>query len=118
MRIICLCLLFSAGLSMNVTARTSESPCIADAVVSKVSFEYTTGLSPKRQTSLTNLLLGRCFDRRDDVKLSEAVYNQLRAWGYRRATVYDPLVRVLDSKSHPSPVAITIDFRLTGRDRR
>jgi hypothetical protein len=102
----------SVALTMNVEARASDAPCHADAVVSKVSFENTGGLSPNQQMSLRKLLLGRCFYRRDDVKLSEAVYNQLRGWGYRRATVYDPLVRVLDQKSHPSPVAVVIDLRL------
>jgi hypothetical protein len=41
----------------------------------------------------------------------------LRLWGYRNATVYDPNnFVVLDQTVHPAPIAVAIDFRLSGSD--
>ena len=94
----------------------SSSPC--DSVVRKVSLESTTGLTTEHQVSLRNLLMGRCFQREHGDVLSEAVYNQLRGWGYEKSIVYDPsALRILDDRIRPSPVAVTIDFCLDGSDR-
>ncbi len=104
-------------LSVVGNAQTSPS---CDSVVENVAFESAKGLSVERQASLKKLLIGRCFQRNNPSDLSEAVYKQLRAWGYKQPTVYDPDkghdIRVLDESVKPSPVAVTIDFRLTGLD--
>jgi hypothetical protein len=100
------------------TTATAQSSSNCDSVVKKVSFEDTTGLTPEQRTNLSKLLLGRCFRREDPVVLSEALYHQLRRWGYKHAEVIDPDkghdIRILDESVHPSPVAVTIDFRLGG----
>jgi hypothetical protein len=100
---------------------TAQSPQSCDSVIKKIAFENTSGLSKGQQAELSKLLMGRCFQREHPGVLSEAIYEQLRKWGYKRPTVYDPDkgadIRVLDSNVHPSPVAVTIDFRLTGLDK-
>lgn len=107
-------LAFSSGMA----AAQSSQTC--DSVVKKVSFEHPNGLNSRQRASLTKLLVGRCFQREDPSVLSQAVYDQLRKWGYKQATVIDPDkagdIRVLDVNIHPSPVAVTIDFRLSGSD--
>ncbi len=98
-------------------ANAQSSPA-CDSVVTKVSLEDTTGLTAARQSSLRKLLIGRCFQREDGEVLSGAVYHELRTWGYMQPTVYEPVnIVVLDDGVHPSPVAVTIDFRLTGLDQ-
>jgi|SRR6516162_3621924 hypothetical protein len=111
-------LLFSILLFLLSVVGNAQTSSSCDSVVKKVAFEYTTGLSPEQQTSLKKLLIGRCFQRRSPGVLSEAVYKQLLAWGFKQPTVYDPDhghdILVLDETVKPSPVAVTIDFRLTG----
>lgn len=109
--------LLLAILSGTVSA---QGPRKCDSVVKKVSLENPTGLTPEQRNSLQKLLVGRCFHREDPSVLSKAVYDQLRRWGYKRPTVIDPDkghdIRVLDDSLHPSPIAVTIDFRLSGLD--
>jgi hypothetical protein len=102
--------LFTAG-------ATAQSSPACDSIVKKVSFENMTGLNPEQQASLRVLLVGRCFQREHGDVLSKAVYDELRGWGYKQPTVGDPLILPLDDSLHPSPVAITIDFRLRSSDR-
>jgi TonB family protein len=97
-----------------------QNPRKCDYVVKQISLENPTGLTPEQRIGLEKLLVGRCFERGDPSTLSEAVYDQLRRWDYKQPTVIDPDkdhdIRVLDDSLHPSPVAVTIDFRLSGSD--
>jgi hypothetical protein len=82
-------------------------------VVKDVSFENPSGLTAEQLAQLHALVAGRCYN---PVSISKHVYDQLRLWGYEKATVYDPSTRVLEGDVHPSPIAIAIDFRLRGTD--
>lgn len=114
------CIAVLLAFSSEMPAAQSSQRC--DSVVKKVSFENPAGLTGRQRASLTKLLVGRCFQREDPSVLSQAVYDQLRRWGYKQATVIDPDkagdIRVLDANRHPSPVAVTLDFRLTGSDSK
>jgi hypothetical protein len=102
--------IFDAGAS-------AQSSRACDCVVKEVSLENTIGITAERQASLRTLLIGRCFQWEHGEVLSEPVYNQLRSWGYRRPTVYDPNILVLHDDVHPSPVAVTVDFRIGDLDQ-
>ena len=107
-------LLFVSG---DAPVATHTPPgCQGDSVVKKVSFENTEGLSSTQLTKLNKLLMRRCFYQADGDTLTEAVYHQLRAFGYRNVYVQDAIVRVLDRSLQPSPVSVTIDFVLTNPD--
>lgn len=103
--------------SVSANAQSSRT---CDSVVRTVAFENTTGLTAEQRTSLSKLLVGRCFQLEHPDVLSEAVYQQLQRWGYRQPVVYDPEkghdIRVLDGTLYPTPVAVTVDFRLRGSD--
>ena len=87
-----------------------------DSIVKKVSFENAGGLTSEQKSTLSHLLMGRCFYHADGSLLGEAVYRQLRRFGYRNVFVEDPIIRVLDRSVRPSPVSITVDFVLTNPD--
>jgi hypothetical protein len=108
--------LFSNRVAAQVAKPTnSSSDC--NYVVGQVSFENPTGLTDPQIAALRRLVLGRCYEPERQTYISGYVYQQLRAWGYKRSTVYDPKeIRVLDSSVHPSPIAVTIDFCLSGLD--
>jgi hypothetical protein len=105
--------LLIAALSVAATAQSSST---CDYVIRKVSFENTTGLTASQRTRLAKLLVGNCFQIENPGVLSEAVFHQLRSWGYNHAEVIDPDkghdIRILDETARPTPVAVTIDFRL------
>ena len=105
-------------LSVGASAQIAPS---CDSIVKKVTFENTNGLNPEQTTRLSKLLMGRCFQREHPEVLSEAVYRQLRAWGFKQPTVYDPdhghAIQVLDDTVTPKPVAVAIDFRVVGLDK-
>ena len=83
-------------------------------IVKEVSFENSAGLAVNQLTTLRKLVIGRCYD---PMSISERVYDQLRLWGYCKATVHDPdNFRVLDSNLRPSPIAVVVDFQLTASD--
>jgi hypothetical protein len=107
-------LVFVGG-GVPVAAHTAPG-CPGDSVVRKVSFENTSGLPSTQIAKLNKLLMGRCFSQADGGTLSEAVYHQLRAFGYRKVFVQDAIIRVLDRNLQPSPVSVTIDFVLTNPD--
>jgi hypothetical protein len=83
-----------------------------DSIVKKVSFESTAGLTSDEKSTLNKLLMDRCFYQADGDTLSEVIYRQLIRYGYTTAYVQDPIVRVLNRSSHPSPVSVAIDFVL------
>ncbi len=88
-------------------------------VVKQVSFEHSSRLTEQQLTTLRTRAIGKCYDELDTGSISNDVYRQLRSWGYRKPTVYDPSkFRVLNSAITPSPVSIAIDFRLSGTDNR
>jgi len=86
-------------------------------VVKEVSFENRAGLTADQLSTLRKLVIGRCYHPANAMFISERMYEQLRLWGYCEATVYDPnRFRVLDPSPQPSPIAVVVDFRLTGTD--
>lgn len=93
-------------------ADRSPSMCRGDAIVKRVSWENPGKLSVAQQATLTDVVMGRCFNRDESSELGEAVFDQLRKFGYERPYVQDPIVRVLDRIARPLPVAVTIDFVL------
>ena len=101
-----------------LSAVTGTSPICdgGDSIVKKVSFETAGGLTSEQKSTLSDLLMGRCFYQTDGSLLGEAVYRKLRRFGYRNVMVEDPIIRVLDRGLRPSPVSITIDFVLTNPD--
>jgi hypothetical protein len=113
-------LLFTTLFVLLSVAATAQGSPTCDSVVKKVAFENTTGLTTKQVSSISKLLVGRCFKREHPQVLSEAIYRQLREWGYKQPTVIDPDkgrdIRVLNATAIPSPVAVTIDFRVSGFD--
>jgi len=97
---------------MSLGAGSSPACSNADSVVKTVSFENTAGLTLQQKSTLNKLVMDRHFCQADADILSEAVYRQLRKYGYSKAFVQDPIVRVLDRRVHPSPVSVTINFAL------
>jgi len=97
---------------------TGGSPACddGDSIVRRVSLEDTAGLTSVQKSTLNSLLTNQCFYREHGDKLSEAVYRQLSKWGYTKAYVQDPIVRVLNRSSNPSSVSVTIDFVLDYQD--
>jgi hypothetical protein len=86
-------------------------------IVKQVSFEHPSGLTPQQLAKLRTVVIGRCYDPDNASYVSQYVFDQLRAWGFQQATVYDPArFQVLDKNLHPSPISIAIDFRLRGSD--
>ena len=86
-------------------------------VVKQVSFENPSGLTAQQLAKIRTILIGRCYDPVKATYVSQDVYGQLRKWGFNKATVYDRNnVQVLDANLHPSPIAIAVDFRLSGSD--
>jgi hypothetical protein len=81
---------------------SSSTNCDGDSIVKKVSFENPAGMSSLQQEKLRQLLMKRCFDRANASLLGEAVYKQLREFGYKTAAVDDPIVRVLDKNLYPA----------------
>lgn len=97
---------------LGFTMGASSACHDGDAIVKSVSFEDTDGLTSVQKSTLNSLLMNQCFYRGHGDKLSEAVYRQLREYGYTKAYVQDPVVRALNRSSNPSPVSVTIDFVL------
>ena len=101
--------------SAPYVAGQDKGPCTY--VVKEVSFENTSGLTPDQVEKLRAVVVGRCYDPVQGVYISQYVYDQLREWGYCKPTVYDPNdFRILDRNAHPSPIAVTVDFRLAASD--
>ena len=96
---------------------TGGSPAChdGDSIVRRVSLEDTVGLTSAQKSTLHSLWIDQCFYREHGDKLGEAVYRQLRKWGYTKAYVQDPIIRVLNRSSNPSSVSVTIDFVLDYR---
>ena len=101
---------------LGFTAGASSACHDGDSIVRRVSFEHTAGLSSVQRSTLNSLLMNQCFYREHGDKLSEAVYRQLRKYGYTKAYVQDPIVRVLNRDGNPSAVSVTIDFVLDYQD--
>ena len=107
--LVLLLLLFAGG---EVSSFASAGPCIGNSIVKKVSFENPLGLSSAQKGKLNRVLMNRCFDGPDGASLSEAIYQQLWEFGYKKLFVHDPIIRVLGKNLRPAPVSVTIDFAL------
>jgi hypothetical protein len=105
--------LVAVFLAASIHPSISQDNGGCNYVVKEVSFENPAGLTADQLATLRKLVTGRCYDPGNGIFISDGVYDQLRIWGYRKATVYDPNnVRVLDASLHPSPIAVVVDFRL------
>jgi hypothetical protein len=107
-----------AFLTVSTVASNGEDQKSACSyVVNEVSFENTQDLSRSQVETLRSLVVGRCYDPVNAIFFSQYVYEQLRNWGFCKATVYDPNdFRILDPNVHPMPIAVAVDFRLTDSD--
>jgi hypothetical protein len=105
-------LIFAFSLVFSTVNIHAEDTQTCTYVVKEMSFENPSGLTAEQVAQLHALVVGRCYD---PISISKHVYERLRLWGYKKATVYDPSTfRVLDGDLHPSPIAVAIDFRLRG----
>jgi len=110
-------LMFALFLVFSTLSVNAQDTQTCTQVVKELSFENPSGRTVEQLTRLRTLVMGRCYDPVKAVFISQYVYDQLRLWGYAKATVYDPNnFRVSDANLHPSPIAIRVDFRLTGSD--
>lgn len=108
-------LLLAVFLSVSVLPSNSQDNDACSYVVKEVSFENRAGLTADQLSTLRKLVIGRCYHPDNAMFISERIYEQLRLWGYCEATVYDPdRFRVLDPSPQSSPIAVVVDFRLTG----
>jgi hypothetical protein len=105
---------FLAFWTVSLNSQEKKS---CDYVVKDVVFENPTGLSVEQLARLRTSVAGRCYDPSNAGSFSQFLYDQLRVWGYSKATVYDPNnFRILYPSLHPTPIAVTMDFRLVGSD--
>ena len=105
---------FAAFLTFLTLPLNGQDKVACNYLVKEVSFENPAGLTVDQLTTLRKLVIGQCYE---PMIVSERVYDQLRLWGYCKATVYDPdNFRVLDPNLQPSPIAVVVDFRLTASD--
>jgi hypothetical protein len=109
------CALFVALLlGASIVPLNSQNNSTCRYVVREVSFEEPAGLTADQVATLRKLVIGRCYDPATGMFISDGIYDQLRLWGYGKATVYDPNnFHVLDPNTHPSPIAVVVDFQLT-----
>ena len=99
--------------SMTVTAN-AQNPQVCTHLVKQVSFENPTGLTAEQLTKLRTVVIDQCYEQG---RITGYVYDQLQYWGYSKATVYDANnFVIMDSTIHPTPIAVAIDFRLSGSD--
>jgi hypothetical protein len=110
-------LICAAFLAFSTVCLNSQDKNSCGYVVKDISFENPTGLTVEQLAALRTIVVGRCYDPVKTIYISQYVYDQLRLWGYSKATVYDPNnFRILDASRHPTPIAVALDFRLTGSD--
>jgi len=54
-------------------------------------------------------VIGQCFDSSDAHEMSQRVLDAYQNFGYFRATVNDPAIKVMDDTRYPRPVSPTFD---------
>ena len=101
---------------MSIATGCAATCQTGDSIVTKLSFQNTAGLTFDQKSTLTKLLIDRCFYQADKETLSDVVYRQLQQYGYRKAYVQDPIVRVLNWNVHPLPASVTVDFVTGNRE--
>lgn len=106
--------LLSVGLTLSAAAQNSSAARLectpqSEFVVSQVTFERATGLSPQEQATVKLRLFGRCFNGSNVSDTGATVIDAFQNAGYFRALVSDPLLRVLDASRSPKPVALIFD---------
>lgn len=116
-RIACVLLILVAT-SAFTQHKSSQAVCPSqkEFIVRTVYFEQI-HLSKQEQATITQRLVGHCFNRTDMSDISATVFTSFRNFGYPRARVDDPIVRVLDETRSPKPVALTIDVLEGNRGR-
>lgn len=111
--------LFTLLFSFFALCATGEDKSPCTYVIKDVAFENTKGLTSEQVEKLRAQIVGRCYDPAMSAPVSTYVYDQLREWGYREASVYEPSgFRIEDQSMHPAPISFAIDFRLSGFDTR
>lgn len=93
-----------AATSFKKVRRESESK-------NKVSLERVGDLSPSQQASVKLSLIGRRFDSLDAHEMSYRVLDAYQNFGYFRAAVTDPVIRVTDDTRYPKPVVAYVRCR-------
>jgi outer membrane protein assembly factor BamA len=78
-------------------------------VVVSVGLERTGHLSASQQASGKLRVIGRCFDSSDAHEMSQRVLDAKQNFGYFRATVTDPVIKVTDSTRYPKPVSLDVE---------
>ena len=78
-------------------------------VVADVNLERVGRLSPEQEASIRLRVIGRCFDTSTVSELEQRVREAYQNFGYFRATVFDPVIRVRDESRSPKPVSLTFD---------
>jgi outer membrane protein assembly factor BamA len=54
-------------------------------------------------------VIGQCFDSPDAHEMSQRVLEAYQNFGYFRAMVTDPAIKVMDDTRYPKPVSLTFD---------
>jgi outer membrane protein assembly factor BamA len=96
-------------LSVRCAFPQSGDQCQHQFVVVSVGLERTGHLSPSQQASVKLRVIGRCFDSSDAHEMSQRVLDAYQNFGYFRATVTDPAIKVTDDTRYPKPVSLTFD---------
>ena len=106
-------LIVAVLLAFSTLSLSGQDKSTCNFVIKKVWFESASGLTSEQLQKLHNLVEGRCYDPAEPSSISNAVFDQLRQWGYRKAKVYDPdKFRVVDQSVHPSLIALVVDFQV------
>ena len=89
---------------------TAQDSCDEQFVVSQVNLPTTTQLPPREQAAIRARLIGNCFGGQQVGELAEQVRATLQTFGYFRAIVSEPTVRIVDGSRHPQPVSLKVEF--------
>jgi hypothetical protein len=103
-------LLLTVALLGIPSVAASQARCEEQFVISRVTVPMTSRLTPEEEAAIRTRLIGRCFDDVNDGGLNDRVRDALQSFGYFRATVSEPTLRVLDFNRRPQPVALNIQF--------
>jgi outer membrane protein assembly factor BamA len=101
---------FLAILLGTPSLAASQTACEKQFVVSRVTVPMTSRLTPEEEAAIRTRLIGRCFDDVNDEELRDRVRDALQNFGYFRATISEPSVKVLDFSRYPQTIALNIRF--------
>jgi len=96
-------------LSVRCAFPQSGDQCQHQFVVVSVSLERMGHLSTSQQASVKLRVIGQCFDSSDAHEMSQRVLEAYQNFGYLRAMVTDPAIKVMDDTRYPKPISLTFD---------